>query len=215
MLATRLCITKNWSVTRSNPAAGLIRDRSVDDSCDRPRGCESVVTLAPPIDKMTYRGPAKVTAPHRLGPGALTTMVIGSMIGSGVFSLPKNMAAGAGPLAILIGWGITGIGILAFAFVYKSLAIRQPTLDAGPYAYAKAGFGPFIGFASAWGYWISVSVGNVSYAVVMFSAMSYFFPVFGAGNSWQAILGASVVLWVIHALILLRINPTERWSRRR
>ena len=141
-------------------------------------------------------------APHKLGLGALTAMVIGSMIGSGVFSLPQNMAAQAGPLASLIGWAITGIGILAFAFVYKSLAIRQPKLDAGPYAYAKAGFGPFIGFASAWGYWISVSVGNVSYAVVMFSAMSYFFPVFGAGNTLPAIVGASVMLWGVHALIL-------------
>ncbi len=141
-------------------------------------------------------------AVHKLGLGALTAMVIGSMIGSGVFSLPQNMAAQAGPLAILIGWVITGIGILAFAVVYKTLAIRQPTLDAGPYAYAKAGFGPFIGFASAWGYWISVSVGNVSYAVVMFSAMSYFFPIFGAGNTLPAIIGASVMLWGVHALIL-------------
>lgn len=145
--------------------------------------------------------PAVAVQP-KLGLGALTAMVIGSMIGSGVFSLPQNMAAQAGPLAILIGWGITGVGILAFAFVYKSLAIRQPMLDAGPYAYAKAGFGPFIGFASAWGYWISVSVGNVSYAVVMFSAMSYFFPIFGAGNSLPAILGASAMLWGVHALIL-------------
>ena len=131
-----------------------------------------MVTLAAAAGAMPgSASAATAAAPPKLGLGALTAMVIGSMIGSGVFSLPQNMAAQAGPLAILIGWGITGIGILAFAFVYKSLAIRQPTLDAGPYAYAKAGFGPFIGFASAWGYWISVSVGNVSYAVVMFSAM--------------------------------------------
>jgi arginine:ornithine antiporter / lysine permease len=150
-------------------------------------------------------GPAIAGAPpasRRLGLGALTAVVIGSMIGSGVFSLPQNMAAGAGPQAILIGWSITGVGILAFALVYQGLAMRQPSLDAGPYAYAKAGFGPFVGFNSAWGYWISVCFGNVSYAVVTFSALSYFFPIFGNGNTWQAILGASAVLWTIHAITL-------------
>ncbi len=144
----------------------------------------------------------KPDAPRKLRLGALTAMVIGSMVGSGVFSLPQNMAAGAGPLAILIGWGITGVGILALALVYQGLSRRKPDLNAGPYAYAKAGFGPFIGFNSAWGYWISAWVGNVSYAVVMFSALSYFVPAFGEGNTWQAITGASVVLWLIHALAL-------------
>lgn len=139
-------------------------------------------------------------APSKLRLGSLTALVIGSMVGSGVFSLPQNMAAGAGPLAILIGWAITAVGMLALVFVYQSLATRKPELDAGPYAYAKAGFGPFIGFNSAWGYWISAWVGNVSYAVIVFSALSYFFPAFGDGNTWQAVLGASVLLWLIHIL---------------
>jgi arginine:ornithine antiporter/lysine permease len=138
--------------------------------------------------------------------GALTALVIGSMVGSGVFSLPQNMAAGAGPLAVIIGWGITAVGMLALVFVYQSLATRKPELDAGPYAYAKAGFGPFVGFNSAWGYWISAWVGNVSYAVIVFSALSYFFPAFGDGNTWQAVLGASVLLWVIHLLIMAGVR---------
>ena len=119
--------------------------------------------------------------------GALTALVIGSMVGSGVFSLPQNMAVGAGPLAVAIGWAITAVGMLALVFVYQSLALRKPELDAGPYAYAKAGFGPFIGFNSAWGYWLSAWIGNVSYAVVVFSALSYFFPAFGDGNTWSRI----------------------------
>ena len=138
--------------------------------------------------------------------GSLTALVIGSMVGSGVFSLPQNMAAGAGPLAILIGLTITAVGMLALVFVYQSLAVRRPELDNGPYAYAKAGFGPFVGFNSAWGYWISAWVGNVSYAVIVFSALSYFFPAFGDGNTWQAVLGASVLLWLIHFLILAGIR---------
>jgi arginine:ornithine antiporter/lysine permease len=147
------------------------------------------------------------TAPAaKLRLGSLTALVIGSMVGSGVFSLPQNMAAGAGPLAILIGWAITAVGMLALVFVYQSLATRKPELDAGPYAYAKAGFGPFIGFNSAWGYWISAWVGNVSYAVIVFSALSYFHPSFGDGNTWQAVLGASILLWLIHALVLSGIR---------
>ena len=146
--------------------------------------------------------PQAWSAPRKLGLSALVAVVIGSMVGSGVFSLPQNMAAGAGPLAILIGWGISGVGILALVLVYQGLSTRKPALDAGPYAYAKAGFGPFIGFNSAWGYWLSAWIGNVSYAVVMFSALAYFFPAFGEGNTWQAIVGASVVLWLVHALIL-------------
>ena len=137
---------------------------------------------------------------------SLSALVIGSMVGSGVFSLPQNMASAAGPLAIIIGWVITAIGMLALVFVYQSLATRKPELNAGPYAYAKAGFGPFIGFNSAWGYWLSAWVGNVSYAVVVFSALSYFIPSFGEGNTWPAIIGASLLLWMVHALIMTGIR---------
>ncbi|MBW4024043.1 MAG: arginine-ornithine antiporter [Proteobacteria bacterium] len=153
----------------------------------------SAVGSTPEASKISSRG---------LRIGSLTAIVVGSMIGSGVFSLPQNMAAGAAPLAILIGWLITGVGMLALAQVYQRLSISKPNLNAGPYAYAKAGFGPFIGFNSAWGYWISAWVGNVSYAVVVFSALSFFYPAFGNGNTWQAVVGASIALWIIHALIL-------------
>ncbi|HVY98590.1 MAG TPA: arginine-ornithine antiporter [Dongiaceae bacterium] len=146
--------------------------------------------------------PASGTTPRKLRLGALTALVIGSMVGSGVFGLPHDMANAAAPLAILIGWGITAVGMLALVFVYQGLAMRKPDLDAGPYAYARAGFGPFIGFNSAWGYWLSAWIGNVSYAVLVFSALSYFVPVFGDGNTWQAVLGASVLLWAVHFLIL-------------
>jgi arginine:ornithine antiporter/lysine permease len=133
-------------------------------------------------------------------------LVVGSMIGGGVFSLPQNMASGAAPAAVLIGWLITGVGMLALAFVYQGLSTRKPDLESGPYAYARAGFGDFIGFNSAWGYWLSAWLGNVSYAVLIFGTLSYFFPAFGDGNTWEAILGASVFLWLVHALILFGVR---------
>src|SRR4029078_11587535 len=110
----------------------------------------------------------------------LIALVVGSMIGGGVFNLPSDMSRHASPGAILIGWIITGIGMLMLAFVYQNLAVRKQELNAGPYAYAKAGFGNFVGFNSAWGYWLSAFLGNVAYAVPLFSVLSHFFPVFCA-----------------------------------
>jgi arginine:ornithine antiporter/lysine permease len=132
----------------------------------------------------------------------LIALVVGSMIGGGVFNLPSDMSRGASPGAILIGWIITGIGMLMLAFVYQSLALRKPELNAGPYAYAKAGFGNFVGFNSAWGYWLSAFLGNVAYAVAIFSALSYFLPIFGDGNNLPSIIGASLCLWLIYALVM-------------
>ncbi len=146
-------------------------------------------------------------ASGKLGLLPLVALVVGSMIGGGVFSLPQNMAKGASPGAVIIGWLITGIGMLALAFVYQRLSTRKPKLDAGPYAYARAGFGDFVGFNSAWGYWLSAWIGNVSYAVLIFGALSYFYPAFGAeGNTWQAIVGASLSLWLVHLLVLMGVR---------
>jgi arginine:ornithine antiporter / lysine permease len=136
----------------------------------------------------------------------LVALVVGSMIGGGVFNLPSDMSRHASPGAIVIGWIVTGIGMLMLAFVYQGLALRKPNLNAGPYAYAKAGFGEFIGFNSAWGYWISAFLGNVAYAVAIFSALGYFFPVFEKGNNLPSIIGASICVWLIHALVLKGIK---------
>ena len=136
----------------------------------------------------------------------LIALVVGSMIGGGVFNLPSDMSGRASPGAIIIGWLVTGIGMLMLAFVYQGLAVRKPNLNAGPYAYARAGFGTYIGFNSAWGYWLSAFLGNVAYAVAIFSALSYFFPVFGGGNNIVSIVGASVCLWLVHALVLKGIK---------
>jgi arginine:ornithine antiporter/lysine permease len=146
------------------------------------------------------------TTSHKLTLLPLIALVVGSMIGGGVFNLPSDMSRSASPGAIVVGWVITGIGMLMLAFVYQSLAVRKPDLNAGPYAYAKAGFGSFVGFNSAWGYWLSAFLGNVAYAVAIFSALSYFVPVFGGGNNLPSIIGASLCLWLVHALVLKGIK---------
>ncbi|AIZ31786.1 arginine-ornithine antiporter [Pseudomonas parafulva] len=145
-------------------------------------------------------------APGKLKLGALVALVVGSMIGGGIFSLPQNMAASAGVGAVLIGWAITAVGMLSLAFVFQTLANRKPDLDGGVYAYAKAGFGNYMGFSSAWGYWISAWLGNVGYFVLLFSTLGYFFPIFGQGNTPAAIVGASLLLWGVHFLVLRGIK---------
>ena len=143
---------------------------------------------------------------QRLGLSLLIALVVGSIIGSGIFALPQNMAVGAGAGAIVIGWLITGAGMLMLAFVYQMLAIRKPELDNGIYAYARALAGEYVGFNAAWGYWLSAWIGNVGYLVVAFGALGYFYPAFGEGNTPEAIIGASIVLWVVHTLVLRGIQ---------
>lgn len=143
---------------------------------------------------------------QKLRLGALIALVVGSMVGGGIFSLPQNIAASASAGATLIGWLITGVGMLTLAFVFQTLANRKPELDGGVYAYAKAGFGDYMGFSSAWGYWISAWIGNVSYMVLLFSTLGYFFPVFGEGNTLPAVICASLLLWLLHFLVLRGIK---------
>ena len=92
------------------------------------------------------------------------------------------------------------------ARVFQFLAQRKPELDAGVYAYAKAGFkagfGDYPGFLSALGYWLGSCIGNVSYWVLIKSTLGAFFPVFGDGNTIAAILVASIGIWLFHSMIL-------------
>ena len=143
----------------------------------------------------------------KLGLSALTALVLSSMLGAGVFSLPQNMAAVAGPAALLIGWLITGVGIIFLSLAMLLLTRLKPELDGGIFTYARAGFGELMGFCSAWGYWLCAVIANVSYLVIVFSALSFFTDtpdrvVFGDGNTWQAMLGASMLLWMVHCLVL-------------
>ncbi|AFH95890.1 TPA: amino acid permease [Providencia stuartii] len=144
---------------------------------------------------------------HTLSLTALTALVLSSMVGAGVFSLPQNMAEVASPLALIIGWSITGIGILFLAFSLLLLSRIRPDLDGGIFTYAKEGFGELIGFCSAWGYWLCAVIANVSYLVIVFAAISFFTDtpdriIFGDGNTWQALVGESILLWIVHYLVL-------------
>jgi arginine:ornithine antiporter/lysine permease len=133
---------------------------------------------------------------------ALTMMVVGGMVGAGVFSLPRRFATETGVWGALIAWAIAGTGMLMLAFVFQNLAVRRPELDSGVYAYAKAGFGEYLGFFSAFGYWASACVGNVTYWVLIMSTLGALAPWLGQGDTLPAVLLSSVGIWAFAALIL-------------
>ncbi|MEV0612023.1 basic amino acid/polyamine antiporter [Nonomuraea sp. NPDC050404] len=132
----------------------------------------------------------------------LTAMVIGSMVGAGVFSLPRNFAQATGVYGAVVAWLIAGAGMLMLALVFQTLAVRKPYLDAGVYAYAKAGFGDYLGFFSAFGYWASACVGNVSYWVLIASTLGAVVPALGEGATIVAVCVSAVGVWAFHFMIL-------------
>jgi arginine:ornithine antiporter/lysine permease len=88
---------------------------------------------------MTATEPRTEQANDKVSLPTLTAMVVGSMIGSGVFLLPRRFGTETGVFGVIIGWTLAGTGMLMLAFVFQRLATRKPDLDAGIFAYAKRG----------------------------------------------------------------------------
>jgi arginine:ornithine antiporter/lysine permease len=141
------------------------------------------------------------TAPAKMTLLTLTGMVVGSMVGAGVFSLPARFGATTGGLGAIIAWVVAGVGMLMLAFVFQTLAIRKPDLDAGIFAYAKAGFGDYVGFNSAFGYWASACVGNTFYWVFIMTTVGAAVPALGHGDTILAATLSTIGIWIFHLLI--------------
>ncbi|MFH9231533.1 basic amino acid/polyamine antiporter [Streptomyces globisporus] len=124
----------------------------------------------------------------------LTAMVVGSMVGAGVFSLPRRFAQETGVAGALIAWAVAG-------------------KDAGVYAYAKAGFGEYLGFFSAFGYWASACVGNVTYWVLIMSTVGAVAPVLGDGDTVTAVVLSSLGLWGFFLLIRRGVKEAAAINR--
>lgn len=124
----------------------------------------------------------------------LLGLVIGATIASAVFAFPGDFAAaGAGSGAVLVGWLITGIGMLGLCLAFYYLNKLKPELKGGVYSYARAGFGSYVGFNSAWGYWLSELLSNISFLTLLFASVGQFLPLFGVGNNIPSVIGMSVV----------------------
>lgn len=112
----------------------------------------------------------------------LIALVISSSIGSGVFALSADISRAAAPGPALIAWLITGAGFMGLATTLGRLSVEKPGLN-GIVAYAREGFGSFVGFICGWGYWLSTWIGVVAFSVMFISALGYFLPVFSGGLS--------------------------------
>ncbi|MBA3676066.1 MAG: amino acid permease [Sphingosinicella sp.] len=108
-----------------------------------------------------------------LGFWTCLALVIGNMIGSGIFLLPASLA----PFGwnSIFGWTLTIAGSLCLAFVFARLARTFPK-EGGPYAYSRLAFGDAAAFALAWSYWISIWVTNATLAIAAVSYLSIFVP---------------------------------------
>jgi arginine:ornithine antiporter/lysine permease len=142
-----------------------------------------------------------VAAPGTMSVPTLTGMVVGSMVGAGVFSLPARFGVATGILGSLIAWAVAGTGMLMLAFVFQNLAIRKPELDSGVFIYAKAGFGDYAGFNSAIGFWASTVAGNTFYWVFMTATVGAFSDSFGDGDTFLAVAVGTVGVWLFHYLV--------------
>jgi APA family basic amino acid/polyamine antiporter len=128
-----------------------------------------------------------------LGLWMCTALVVGNMIGSGVFLLPASLAPFGG--ISMLGWLVSAGGALCLALVFARLGAILPRVG-GPYAYAREGFGDFAGFWVAWSYWISVWTTNAALAVAFVSYSTVFWPTLGASPT---VAGATalVALWTL------------------
>lgn len=143
---------------------------------------------------------------NKIGLFALIGIIISAIVGAGIFNLMKEMASTASVGVTILGWLIAGIGMGSLAFCMENLNNKRPDLNSGIFSYAQEGFGDYIGFNSVWGYWISVIIGNVAFGTLLFSALGYFFPIFGNGQNIASIIGASIILWIMHFMILRGLN---------
>ncbi len=137
----------------------------------------------------------------KVGLLGLIAIVVGSMIGGGVFQLPAEMARAGRPFASIIAWIITGIGMFFIGKVFQALGDRKPELSGGIYTYAKVGFGKYIGFNSGFGYWISHLLGSVSYVVLFIYALHSFVPQIGPFKSWVSLIISIIMIWGILFII--------------
>jgi basic amino acid/polyamine antiporter, APA family len=128
-----------------------------------------------------------------LGLGSSMALVVGNMVGSGIFLLPASLAAFGG--ISIVGWLFTAGGALCLALLFAKLASMVPKVG-GPYAYTRLGFGDFAGFWIAWGYWISVWTGNAAISVALVSYLQGVIPML-QGQIWLSGLVAIGLIWLV------------------
>ena len=154
---------------RAAPGAGRTGDsRTIGDSVTSPR-------------------------PAKMGIWMAAALVVGNMIGSGVFLLPASLGSFGG--ISLLGWIFSCGGAVLLALVFARLSRLVPRAG-GPYAFSRAGFGDFAGFLVGWGYWVSIWVANAALAVAFTSYLSWFWPALATDRALASGVGIGAI-WLL------------------
>ena len=138
----------------------------------------------------------------KLGIWMLTALVVGNMIGSGVFLLPASLAS-IGSISVF-SWCATALGAMLLAMVFAKLSTLFPKTG-GPYIYCREGFGDFIGFQVAYNYWMYMWVGNAAIAVALTGYLSTFFPELMHNNLLAFLVSAGAV-WLLTLVNILGVH---------
>jgi len=152
-------------------------------------------------DTLPRQRPDTAPAERALGLRQSTALIVGSIIGVGIFSLPYSLAS-YGPIS-LFAMALTTVGAVALAFMFAVMSRRMPA-EGGPYAYARAAFGNGIGFANAWSYWITAWAGNAAIVVGWVFYVEHFVNK-GHATGWS-ILIALAGLWIPAAVNLTGVK---------
>ncbi len=138
----------------------------------------------------------------QLGLWLLVFVSIGSMIGSGIFNSPKDLIHVANPRGTMLAWIAGGFGALMLALVFVYLSGKRSQLKSGIFAYAKDGFGDYMGFNSAWGYWSVGWLGNISYLALFFKTLNDLLGKEHALSPMAGFLIGSAILWFFYFVLL-------------
>ena len=140
-----------------------------------------------------------------IGLFGLIGLVVSSCIGSGIFALAGQMAFVSSPGAALIAWAICGVGFATFALSLANLGAKRPDLE-GIFEYGAEGFGPFAGFLSGWGYWLSAWLGSIGFAIMVMLSLGLLAPDLFADDVGRpnvvVIVLISVFNWAITFLVI-------------
>lgn len=132
---------------------------------------------------------------RELSLSAATAIVVGNMIGSGIFTAPQSLAQAANPLTTILAWIITGAGSLLLALTFANLGSKYPETG-GPIVYTQKAFGEFPAFLIAWTFWIGSWIGNSAIITAIIRYLTYFFPILSNNNTLSFIV-ASAFLWLV------------------
>ena len=154
---------------------------------------------------------ANLNQERSLGLIPMVAFSVGCCLASGVFAIPGDFAnSGAYTLASLLGWLVAGVGMLSLMMSYFNLSIAKPELTSGLYTYSKAGFGEYVGFNAAWGYWLSAILAYVTFQVGLFGSLSEVIPWLESGSSIKSLILGSIAGWGLTQLEKLFHSNTNR-----